>query len=69
MLDYLPDQKLIAKRQKTVDLISISSQGICGEDDSGFPGLKKARFPARIRGGSRLEKESVCFEYGRFLAM
>jgi hypothetical protein len=37
-------------------MISISSQGICGEDDSGFPGLKKARFTARIRGGSRLKR-------------
>jgi len=37
-------------------MISISSQGICGEDDSGFPGLKKARFPARIRGASRFKR-------------
>ena len=56
MRTNLPDQKLIAKRQKTAAMISISSNSICGEDDSGFPGLKKARFPARIRGGSRLKR-------------
>jgi hypothetical protein len=33
MIDFLPDQKLIAKRQKTEGIISISSKGPCGEDN------------------------------------
>jgi hypothetical protein len=31
----LPNQKLIVKRQKTTDMISISSKGICGDEISG----------------------------------
>jgi hypothetical protein len=37
----LPNPSLITEPAKTADLISISSQGICGEDDSGTGERKK----------------------------
>jgi len=42
----LPDQKLIAKRQKTADMISISSRGFAGgiisdAVDRGTPGYRR----------------------------
>jgi hypothetical protein len=35
MLAILPNPSLITKPVKTADLISVSSRGICGEDDFG----------------------------------
>jgi len=52
----LPDQKLIAKRQKTADTISISSQGFYGEDDFRCQRLKEGGNPEETAGILQAEK-------------
>jgi len=42
MVDYLPNLSLIISLAKTAYMISISSKGICGEDDIRVLGEKEA---------------------------
>jgi hypothetical protein len=62
----LPNSSLFAGPEKTADMISISSKGICGEDDLGCPRLKKARLPAGIGGGLKVEKRRYSMDMGGF---
>jgi hypothetical protein len=39
----LPNPSLITEPAEIADMISISSQGLCGEDDFGFLGEEEAR--------------------------
>ena len=52
----LPNPSLITESPKSADMISISSMGICGEDDSRCPRLKEVRLVAGMAGGHQVEK-------------
>jgi hypothetical protein len=53
----LPDPCLITESAKTAGLISISSQGLCGEEDFGCVGQKKAKIPAGMAGSLQAKKD------------
>jgi hypothetical protein len=59
----LPNPSLITKPAKTADMISISSKGLCGEDD--FRGLRdKESIISRVKGKNYSNKKvKVCSRY------
>jgi hypothetical protein len=62
----LPNPSLITEPAKTAEMICISSKGFCGEDDCGYPRLKKARLPAGKAGSHQVEKSRYVLDMGRF---
>jgi hypothetical protein len=52
----LPDPSLITEPVKVAEMICISSQGLCGEDDFGFRGWWHARLSAKKRVIHQVEK-------------
>jgi hypothetical protein len=66
MAANLPKSVLIAYALKTADMISISSRGICGEDDFRCARLKKARLPAGTAGVFQAKKYRYGVDMGGF---
>jgi len=56
MADILPDPFLITKPAKALDMVCISSRGICGEDDFGCPRLKEGSLSTGKAEGHQVEK-------------
>jgi hypothetical protein len=56
----LPNPFIITEPSKTADMTSISSKGICGEEDFRHLGLKEARLSAEMARGFQVEK----YRYG-----
>ena len=52
----LPKEKVISRLLKIVDMIPISSEGLRGEDDSRFQGLKPDRKALGKAGSHQIEK-------------
>jgi len=64
--NILPDQKLIAKRQKTADMIRISYVGLYGENDFRRARLKEDRSSAGKAGGHQVKKNRYPLDIGAF---
>ena len=63
---YLATNETSQKFPKIVDLIFISSRGICGENDFGCQRLKKARLPGRKKEPFQVEMYWYALEMGGF---
>jgi hypothetical protein len=63
-LNKLATSKTYQKYHRVVDMTSISSRGICGEDNFRCPRLKEARLPAGKAGGHQVEKSRCDLDMG-----
>ena len=52
----LPSPSIITEQGKVAGIISIFSQGICGEDNFGCPRLKEGKLWAGKAGGDEVKK-------------
>jgi hypothetical protein len=66
MRGYLPNPSPITDLAKTADKISISSAGICGEDDFKCSGLNQARLPVGMRGGHTVKERRYALDMEGF---
>ena len=60
--DYLPNCSIITNRAKIADMISISSEGLCGVEDFRGPRLNGARLTVGKAGGHRVEKSRYALD-------